>query len=187
MPPTCAVCRVPFQRGGERFVIAETQAVHRSCASRIGVSVLVRTQMALEVARGEVADLRGQLGASEAARDRAEQQQRREFDRADFLRANVDRLNRHEVDARSARAALLASQERIRDLEDELRTRRQEAERERSNAASARTELALHQTLAGSRIASPEPIAATGTGTPDPERRDDTEVRFSLLELDLLK
>jgi hypothetical protein len=161
---TCAVCQSPIVEP-QRFVIDGTEVIHRACARSGRFTVLQRAQQDLATARHAEATAH-----------------RREIEHRSKIAILEGKVRAQETDLERVRRdhRVLLRQFGI------TRTERDGAVLERD---AARSELALHQTLAMSRAATaaPEsPLAAVEAKVvPEAEGElDPTEKRFSLLELD---
>ena len=166
---TCAACLEPLG-GGEKFVLAGTEVFHRECAKDIASSIGHRQKQ-------EIVRLRGLLDRATADAEMATQRAQNfegESRRAlsDNRHLQLD-LARSETNTRTLRHSV----DRARDERDaaieETRSLSVAVERQRR-------ELALHAAMG--------PVPAPATATPDSkaatDTRDDTEIRFSLLEID---
>jgi len=155
MAAVCAICDLPLIPG-QKFRLEGSEVMHPHCV-RTGRPTAMR-RLVVDHAN----DLRVQQRA---------------------MSQLGERLN--DVESRATRV-LLENREHERTIRD-LRSQLAIARRERD---AARSEAALHQTIA----AAPAPtVAAPAThevpsmaevADPPRDRRDDTEIRFSLLELD---
>ncbi len=180
--PSCAACLRPIHPG-EKFTLASTEVFHRECAPNIAQSIGTRQKL-------EIIRLRSQLATEEQETARlrvaiSDTHQAGERKLAEIkggqvmqnLKASTAKKLRDEAEAalRSVRYDL------------DLITRQRDAAR--ADATAARSELALMQTLAGSRTSAPSPETTAVHVVPDPpkDERDDSEQQFALLELDLLK
>lgn len=174
MTGSCAACEVPFAKG-ERFVLQGTEAFHRRCIPQAQRSVLTRTRLELV----------------------------REKHRADSLHADRARIMRINDDLGDTNRKRLADMEGLSERVDEIaavmkrQTEAMTRQRETiDRLTSTNTTLrAANDVLRGERdalraqliqqatAALPQPSDPPATTAKD--TRDDTEVRFSLLELDV--
>lgn len=181
MGASCAACLRPIQPGA-KFALAGTEVFHRECARSIASSIGTRQKL-------EIVRLRGQLASEqqEAARLRVaitDTHQAGER-RLDEVKGRQLMSNLQNAEARRRRDESVAETESLR---YEVRLIAKQRDDAKLDAAAARTELALMQTLSGARTTAPAPVTTTPQA-PDPpkDELDDSEQRFALLELDPLE
>jgi hypothetical protein len=153
----CAICMAVVIEP-QRFVVSGTEAMHAECARTGRPTVNQRLQSSLAAAREEI-----------ATRDRRAIQQGNRIAELRLQLRSYDRAN----------AERAAQDNRIALLERHL-------ERAQAEIGRLEVDLQLRDVTARLGIGSIPPPPPQTTSTPDgpSEHRDDTEIRFSLLELD---
>lgn len=161
MARSCAACLSPIDQG-DKFVLSGTEVFHRRCAGNIDRSIGQRQKQEIIRLRAEVARER-----ADAAKFKIDAQEEK-----NTAERFIDRLHQSEG-AHSSTARQLEA-ERVQNRA--LSAARSQAQRELD---TARAEIQRLQIAALERATSaiPEPVKPKDT-------RDDTEIRFSLLELD---
>jgi hypothetical protein len=170
--------------GPGAFILAGTEVFHRACAANVARSLRTRQEH-------EIVQLRGELAQLTIERDAREQEERIEL-------ARIERdLRRAREDLRAAQLARASSEAMLADrwIDQRLIAERDAALEIRDRAIrerdAARTEAALHQTIQGRTVTppvAPQPLPQQIlVVTPTSEDLDDSEIRFSLLELDPLE
>lgn len=152
--PTCAACLQPL-RGRSNFLIVGTEVVHKECAKLGRVTELQRT-------KADAAGLRGDLArARRAAQECTNHIQR-------LLLALAQVKGERDTARESLRISDRASEAMVEEL------------------SLLRLAQAVGQRRTPEMVAAPADPATPAAPTPDstPDVRDDTEIRFSLLELD---
>ena len=178
IPPqaTCAGCESPISRG-EKFVLAGTEVFHRLCAEAGAIenSVLTRTRKKIVQLTKHVAN--AAANADRAIRNtEAAMESCRTYEKAlrrtEELRdaATLESRNRQEGD----RQLLVEARQRIMQLEQQLRESQRGGERATTSFMSARQSGAT--TTDSAAVLPPTEVAK--------DDRDDSEIRFSLLEID---
>lgn len=174
----CAGCL--RELGTEPRVVADTEVFHRGCVQLVGKSLSNRLRHKVVALQQENARLTADASGAAQLRVRIDDANRD----ARNIAAERDRLQRELRDLRTATAT---AQNSGAYWEDRCQRLEREKESLMGQLEAARRELALHQTIQGKQ-------ATTGTAAtietapspkgPDGKSLDDTEVRFSLLELD---
>jgi hypothetical protein len=182
---TCAACLLPIT-AGDGFVLARTEVFHKQCAAAGGI------------ARSHATKLRQELLLGKQDRERLREENRELMRRHE---ATIADLRRQLTYAREERENAIATKDLNVELVGRLHREKTQLEGELLNTrrALATTEGQLSRALA-SRDLDVAARVITGTAStfaqtqpPDPapppteEKRDDAEVRFSLLELDTTK
>lgn len=169
MTAICASCMKPIVKGVGRFVLSGTEAFHTHCASGIQRSLSVRQSERIAQLEQDAERTRRDLDAARHQSDRL---------RIAHEHALNDRL-------RLQCALENATEDRHR-IQRELDRQRADLERVTAERNAARTEAALHQTLAAANVTR----TTHGTGTTGdnekvtPDSRDAAEIRAAMLELD---
>lgn len=172
MAATCAACLGPIAKG-ERFVLSRTEVFHARCVTAIARSM--RAKLEQEVIR---------LGhdVSQLADD-----QRRLTETANAASRRADSVSRLLEREREEGAAKFRASERAKDAairdRDISRARADQLETERD---AARRELAVMRQYGTATTPAPAatPAPAPTAVEPAKDQRDDSEIRFSLLEID---
>jgi len=161
MASRCAICERPITRA-QRFVIAETEAMHTECAMRGGRTVVQRLQQELEAARSALAsERRVSTDAAIAAR--------RERRRADHAERDLD----------THRRSLAHTSTLLQDAVADAAAARRDLAMHTALGGAAASSAPPRLTPPPSAPAEPTPPSKT---PPPPEERDGTEVMMSLLE-----
>jgi len=167
MAAVCAICLRDIPRG-VRFVLAGTEVFHPACVKQRGLGASIGTQTKLELARTAARE-----------RENAELMQ----SAADDLSNATDRLRKANEEIRllsSVKSQQSVDLENLRAIERSLRRNNEDLRRDLERAQVERDQ--AQRELAVARQYGPEPKSAEPA---ERERaRDDTEIRFSLLELD---
>lgn len=168
MAATCATCLKPIVER-EKFVLAGTEVFHARCALATGTTQSVKAkldQTIVELTR-ETAMLRVQLAASRRDAEKAVEISGRIANERDKADAAERSWRRRLDDARAERDRF--AYERDKALED---------------LAVIRQRLGSAPLVTQPPTSVPATPVAAATPEPAKDERDDTEIRFSLLELD---
>lgn len=160
MAAQCAICNGPITKTGEKFVLAGTEAFHDRCAVSRGTHTSIgnrRLQQLVELER-EVAQLKREHNAISRGMEGANT----------VLRQQVADSQQ---ETRNAEGNAQSWRRRYEEARGEL-------EQQTTSAAALRTEVTRLTALARQQ---PAPAATTSKPA---DTRDDTEIRFSLLDLD---
>ena len=172
MAGSCAVCLQPIATG-DKFLVAGTEVFHRACAQTRGTQPSIGNRR-----HARLVELEGQVRQQDL---------------------EIRRLQAHLGDLAHKESGLLRLVADLRALRDEYKSQRDLARRDRDTAAEnrdiarrERNDLAgqlatLTGELAALRALGPAPVSASQTQAdpaPADTGKDDTEQRFSLLELD---
>lgn len=176
MPATCAGCLKDIPTG-EKFVLWGTEVFHRreACVQKIRDSIGTRHKLEIQMLRTELAQREQQV--RDAQRDLRELQKNdREADQMiTNARVQVAELEKR---VRSWEASMRRDKQHLAQLESDNQNLMSERRVLRDNLEAARAEIARLQVEALKRATDDLP-------TPEvKDTRDDTEIRFSLLEID---
>lgn len=161
MRPACAVCLVEFAPG-EKFAIKGTYVVHRNPSCVNGTAKVER----------DVRDLMEDVNSTQRQLDAERMSHKLTRDQATY--ESSDQQTR----ISNLTVRVLATEKFLGDRDTELRAVKSTLDRERSEREGERLRHALALQQAQMGIATtPEPEISSDT-------KDDTEQRFSLLELD---
>ncbi len=173
MSGTCAVCVQPISKG-DQFSLVGCESIHRACLpnmerSRSNIAAAKIVRLTAEVARERSLGATGRVELDRAINEARSARKARDIALADLASAR----SREE-------AAVAVSQQALA----EVRAVRRQRDEMKDVATRAVGELHLQTVLAGGGITDPTGQTSDGHGSLPGDNRDDSEVRFSLLEFD---
>lgn len=172
MAAICAGCMKPIG-SKEKFVLASSEVFHKTCIPLIPQSRLWKMKQEMLRMRGVLDEERAQGARARIEVQDLEREVRNMRSARDQARDEVTRISR---DAARASHEVQSANDRANEMSRRAQRLGSERDAAIARAEAAERELALHRALG------PVTQPAEGSGTPEADDRDATEIRFSLLE-----